>query len=134
MDFVAPIGGVLANNTLYMHSSMQFSSLEPDVVCRMVFVKDLEILSGDEVDLDPPHGQTELPTCPVCLERLDMHISGVVTTASAHLWQHQTWLWLEKHCVQTTATAWAYIINSHCLVIHLLTTFILGVWLHQTDP
>lgn len=23
---------------------------------------------------------TELPTCPVCLERLDEHISGIVTT------------------------------------------------------
>jgi hypothetical protein len=30
--------------------------------------------------LDPPHGATELPTCPVCLERLDEHISGIVTT------------------------------------------------------
>jgi BRCA1-associated protein len=30
--------------------------------------------------LDPPQGTTELPTCPVCLERLDEHISGIVTT------------------------------------------------------
>jgi hypothetical protein len=30
--------------------------------------------------LPPPPGHTELPTCPVCLERLDEHISGVVTT------------------------------------------------------
>lgn len=29
-------------------------------------------------------GQTELPTCPVCLERLDEHISGVVTTVSPY--------------------------------------------------
>lgn len=28
-------------------------------------------------------GQTELPTCPVCLERLDEHVSGVVTTVSS---------------------------------------------------
>ena len=27
-----------------------------------------------------PPGTTELPTCPVCLERLDEHISGIVTT------------------------------------------------------
>lgn len=27
-----------------------------------------------------PAGTTELPTCPVCLERLDEHISGIVTT------------------------------------------------------
>lgn len=30
-------------------------------------------------------GQTELPTCPVCLERLDEHISGVVTTVRMYL-------------------------------------------------
>ena len=30
-------------------------------------------------------GQTELPTCPVCLERLDEHISGVVTTVRVYL-------------------------------------------------
>lgn len=30
--------------------------------------------------LEPPAGTTELPTCPVCLERLDEHISGIVTT------------------------------------------------------
>lgn len=32
--------------------------------------------------LEPPPGTTELPTCPVCLERLDEHISGIVTTVS----------------------------------------------------
>jgi len=32
--------------------------------------------------LEPLMGHTELPTCPVCLERLDEHISGVVTTVS----------------------------------------------------
>ncbi|KAF8069519.1 BRIZ2 [Scenedesmus sp. PABB004] len=34
--------------------------------------------------LEPPPGTTELPTCPVCLERLDEHISGVVTTVCNH--------------------------------------------------
>ena len=34
--------------------------------------------------LPPPAGTTELPTCPVCLERLDHHISGVVTTVCNH--------------------------------------------------
>jgi hypothetical protein len=34
--------------------------------------------------LDPPAGTTELPTCPVCLERLDEHISGIVSTVSHH--------------------------------------------------
>ena len=57
----------------------QFSSLEPDVVCRLVFVKDVAVSSNSAPPL-APGGQTELPTCPVCLERLDEHISGVVTT------------------------------------------------------
>ena len=90
---------------------LQFSSLEPDVLCRLVYVKDVEI-SSQEQDTQPQTppgiamllvpccsaailflsgksafsfmnaGQTELPTCPVCLERLDEHISGVVTTVS----------------------------------------------------
>ncbi|KAI8465209.1 MAG: brca1-associated protein [Monoraphidium minutum] len=34
--------------------------------------------------LEPLAGHTELPTCPVCLERLDEHISGVVTTVCNH--------------------------------------------------
>lgn len=30
--------------------------------------------------LQPPEGHIELPTCPVCLERLDEHVSGIFTT------------------------------------------------------
>ena len=37
---------------------------------------------GPQQWLQPPPGTTELPTCPVCLERLDEHISGIVTTVS----------------------------------------------------
>lgn len=33
----------------------------------------------------PPPGTTELPTCPVCLERLDEYISGIVTTVGTVL-------------------------------------------------
>jgi hypothetical protein len=41
-----------------------------------------DAVSGAEHWLEPPPGTTELPTCPVCLERLDEHISGIVTTVS----------------------------------------------------
>jgi hypothetical protein len=118
-----------------------FSSLEPEILCRLVYVRSVECLGGggepaaaaaaaerlgaaeapgdggggavaDEAGegggggggkkdgkgggtaaaaaaagaaggrgvLEPMAGHTELPTCPVCLERLDEHISGVVTT------------------------------------------------------
>jgi BRCA1-associated protein len=32
----------------------------------------------------PPDGMTELPSCPVCLDRLDQDVSGVVTTICSH--------------------------------------------------
>ena len=39
-------------------STLQFSSLEPDVKCRLVFIKDLELVSGDEYEaVQPPAGR-----------------------------------------------------------------------------
>eukprot|EP00887_Chlorella_sp_A99_P007070 scaffold2.g7070.t1 len=82
-----------------------FCLLEPEILCRLVFVKDVEYLAssgaapgaaaaaaaaraGAEASSDArfhaPTGTTELPTCPVCLERLDEHISGIVTTVCNH--------------------------------------------------
>jgi BRCA1-associated protein len=37
----------------------------------------------------PPPGVTELPSCPVCLERLDSHVSGIVTTVCNHKFHNQ---------------------------------------------
>jgi len=37
----------------------------------------------------PPPGATELPSCPVCLERLDEHVSGIVTTVCNHKFHNQ---------------------------------------------
>lgn len=59
-----------------------FSILEPEILCRLVYVKDVELSSGSPKS--PVAGHTELPSCPVCLERLDEHISGVVTTVCNH--------------------------------------------------
>lgn len=71
----------------------QYSSLEPEVVCRLVYVKDVQMSQTQAAPgaaaavaaasaAAPPAGATELPSCPVCLERLDEHISGIVTTVS----------------------------------------------------
>ena len=102
---------------------IQFWTLEPDVICRLVFIKDVQydegsghssstaspaaaaqmaapaasssregspgassstagqtIAGGGSSSQLRMSGLTELPTCPVCLERLDAHISGIVTT------------------------------------------------------
>ncbi len=67
---------------------MQFSSLEPGIVCRLLYVKDAEFIpstDGKGPAIPAAPGQTELPTCPVCLERLDEHISGIATTVRAQL-------------------------------------------------
>lgn len=66
---------------------MQFCILEPELLCRLVFVKDVELDGAQPATISPPHpptGTTELPSCPVCLERLDEHVSGVVTTVCNH--------------------------------------------------
>ena len=58
-----------------------YSSLEPDIICRVVAVAEVHMRPADtQAILEAPAGHTELPTCPVCLERLDSHISGVITT------------------------------------------------------
>lgn len=70
---------------------LQFCLLEPELLCRLVFVRDVECQQAggeqqgtQQAQQGPraPPGTTELPTCPVCLERLDEHISGIVTTVS----------------------------------------------------
>ena len=96
----------------------QFCMLEPEILCRLVYVKEVECQQAAEAGgeapaasavsaatglaqqqqqqqqqqggggssggLRAPPGTTELPTCPVCLERLDEHISGIVTTVGGH--------------------------------------------------
>lgn len=106
-----------------------FCMLEPEFVCRLLYVKDVEVSDSSTAatagsarsptlptnttqDKEttssassasasaakptpetfhpvPPPGATELPSCPVCLERLDDHISGVVTTVCNHRFHNQ---------------------------------------------
>lgn len=79
------------------YNGTEFSSLEPDILCRIVWVSRVE-WSHDGV---PPPGHTELPTCPVCLgmfanslcfffiilsvlERMDESVDGVLTILCNH--------------------------------------------------
>jgi BRCA1-associated protein len=78
-----------------------FCALEPELVCRAVFVRSVEICGGGggsgagskagspgggaaPASTRAPPGAAELPSCPVCLERLDESASGVVTTVCNH--------------------------------------------------
>jgi len=57
------------------------------------------LLGGRSSSDEPPAGLTELPTCPVCLERLDSSASGVLTTICNHTF-HCTCLsrWSDDSC------------------------------------
>lgn len=57
-----------------------YNSLEPDSLCHAVWVSGVEW--GH--DGSPPLGHTELPTCPVCLERMDESVDGVLTILCNH--------------------------------------------------
>ncbi|KAG5310813.1 BRAP protein, partial [Pseudoatta argentina] len=57
-----------------------YNSLEPDVVCHMVFVSRVEIGNNGM----PLSGHTELPSCPVCLERMDESVDGILTILCNH--------------------------------------------------
>lgn len=65
---------------LLLSDALQFSLLEKEIVWKLVYVRELEF--HRDASVHPRPGETELPTCPVCLERLDQNISGVVTTVS----------------------------------------------------
>ena len=74
------------------YNGRPFSVLEPEIICRCVAVAHVEmarepgtaaappLLLPRGTPAAPPQGHVELPTCPVCLERLDEHISGIITT------------------------------------------------------
>lgn len=66
------------------YNGVPFSSLEPEFCCNLVFVSRVEILSEDEGGSVAPVSHTELPTCPVCLERMDESVDGILTIMCNH--------------------------------------------------
>jgi len=63
-------------------NGVPFNSLETDFCCHLVFVSRVELLrEGGSV---APVAHTELPTCPVCLERMDESVDGILTILCNH--------------------------------------------------
>lgn len=62
-----------------------FNSMEENV-CNLAFVSRVETVREDagEAVLWPPLHHTELPTCPVCLERMDESVDGILTILCNH--------------------------------------------------
>ncbi|KAK1315615.1 hypothetical protein QJS10_CPA05g00120 [Acorus calamus] len=64
----------------------RFSSSEAEV-CHLLFTVTVEYTDSTEIAGTPPQGFTELPTCAVCLERLDQDTSGILATTCDHSFQ-----------------------------------------------
>lgn len=64
----------------------RFSPSEVEV-CHILFTVSVEYTEVAEIAGTPPPGFTELPTCPVCLERLDQDTSGILSTVCDHSFQ-----------------------------------------------
>ncbi|XP_062149271.1 BRAP2 RING ZnF UBP domain-containing protein 1-like isoform X3 [Alnus glutinosa] len=64
----------------------KFSPGEAEV-CHIMFMMSVEYTESVEIARTPPAGCTELPTCPVCLERLDPDTSGILSTICDHSFQ-----------------------------------------------
>ncbi|VDD76744.1 unnamed protein product [Mesocestoides corti] len=63
-----------------------FNSFEPDV-CQLTYVSHVEAISTSSGGSSSSHGASfplkglvELPSCPVCLEKLDEPVAGILTT------------------------------------------------------
>ncbi|CAN6681231.1 unnamed protein product [Malus baccata var. baccata] len=56
-------------------------------VCHILFLDSVDYTESEEIAGTPEKEFTELPTCPVCLERLDADTGGIVSTLCDHSFQ-----------------------------------------------
>ncbi|KAF5932285.1 hypothetical protein HYC85_028456 [Camellia sinensis] len=64
-----------------------FASSSPELpveACRVLFTIDVQYTGLIEHAQTSPASSTEQPTCPVCLERLEQDMSGILTTICNH--------------------------------------------------
>ncbi|XP_020589072.1 BRCA1-associated protein isoform X2 [Phalaenopsis equestris] len=64
----------------------RFSTAEGEI-CHILFLGSVEFTESTEIAGTPLVGSTELPTCPVCIERLDQEITGIMSTTCDHSFQ-----------------------------------------------
>jgi len=62
-------------------NGVAFNSLEPEYLCQLVLVSGVEVQQSSP---QPPANHTELPICPVCLERMDESVDGILTILCNH--------------------------------------------------
>jgi BRCA1-associated protein len=90
-----------------MFNGKSFNTLEPEV-CHLVYVCKVESAKSSDGACLPLEGATELPTCHICLERMDESVEGILTVLCNHSF-HSSCLvkWEDStcpvcRCLQTT--------------------------------
>lgn len=63
-------------------NGLTYNTIESEI-CHLAFVAMIEVLDEKTSKL-PISGFTELPTCPVCLERMDESVQGILTILCNH--------------------------------------------------
>ena len=66
-----------------MFNGKPFNTLEPEV-CHLVYVCKVESAKSSDGAYLPLEGATELPTCHICLERMDESVEGILTVLCNH--------------------------------------------------
>ncbi|KAL5016961.1 hypothetical protein ScPMuIL_006550 [Solemya velum] len=72
-----------ADDFFSTYNNTPYNSIEPDI-CHLVYVAKVETLKESEGACMPVPGLTELPNCPVCLERMDEAVDGILTILCSH--------------------------------------------------
>ncbi|XP_060558731.1 BRCA1-associated protein-like [Ruditapes philippinarum] len=78
----------LADEYYTAYNNTTFNSIETDI-CHLVYVGRVEMLKESENACLPVPGMTELPNCPVCLERMDESVDGILTILCNHAFHMQ---------------------------------------------
>lgn len=71
------------------YNGVQFNTIEPDI-CDLVYVVKVETIKESDhrttvkQQQQPQSVSTELPICPVCLERMDESVEGIITILCNH--------------------------------------------------
>ncbi|KAK3707696.1 hypothetical protein RRG08_050511 [Elysia crispata] len=75
-----------------------YNSIEPDI-CHLVYVGKVEIINESEGASLPFLDMTELPNCPVCLERMEESVDGILTILCNHAFHtHCLAQWGDTSC------------------------------------
>jgi len=88
----------LADEFYRNYNDTPYNSIE-DHVCHLVYVARVDFLKESEGGAVPIPGLVELPSCPVCLERMDESVDGILTILCNHTFHgHCLEKWGDTSC------------------------------------